>query len=209
MTDPAKYREEFWRDIKDSFVVDNINMGPKRKKLIAKIVKENNIKSVLELGCCSGGNLKAIREVNPDIKIVGFDINEKAIAYAKEVEKIDAEFVVGSIYDLSKFEDKSFDLVFTCAVLVHIPSEKIEDIIKNMKRMSRKFIFNIESNGKSRVMTVANDVPYAWWTDYVSIYKSLGLQPKISGIEKILPKTKIGVASHIISGGIDGSELKY
>jgi ubiquinone/menaquinone biosynthesis C-methylase UbiE len=184
-------------------------MGPKRKAWIANLVKSNGIQSVLELGCCSGGNLKSIRKECGDIKLVGFDINETAIKYAQEIEHVDAEFVVGSLYDLSCFADKSFDLVFTCAVLVHLPESKVSGILSEMARISKHFVFNIEMNGKDYVMTESDGVPYAWVTDYKGRYEAMGLKAKTRTMESLIGnKDKIGVARDLVWCDLVDKELK-
>lgn len=57
-----------------------------RQILLSKIVEENldKINSVLEIGCCSGSNLIAIRKIAPNIKLCGIDINKAAIESGKK-----------------------------------------------------------------------------------------------------------------------------
>jgi SAM-dependent methyltransferase len=208
--DIAEDREKFWEDVGEKFYKKNLTIAKYRTPFIANIVKRNNIKSVLELGCNSGRNLKAIYEQCPDVKVVGVDICEEAIKYAQEVDNNKAEFIIGSLYDLSDFEDDSFDLVFTSSVLFHIPSDKAPGIIAEQKRIARGFIFNIECHGSDgKVIVKREGTPHQWSTDYIKIYKNLGLKPKIEDMLKVLPKQKTGSATHIISAGLDGRELIY
>jgi ubiquinone/menaquinone biosynthesis C-methylase UbiE len=198
--DIAEDRENFWgQEAGAKFYKKNLKIAPYRTPFIANMVKVNNAGSVLELGCNVGRNLAEINKVCPDVKITGFDISEEAMQYAKEVENNPAEFIVGSIYDLSDFEDNSYDMVFTSSVLFHIPTERVLPIIKEMKRIASKFIFNIERYTKSERIVVWRDgTPHQWGTDYVKAYVEAGLDPTLRGMHKLLPKEKVGGASHLI-----------
>ena len=208
--DIAKDREKFWEGVGEKFYKKNLTIAKYRTPFIANIVEKNGITSVLELGCNSGRNLKAIYERCPGVKVVGVDICEEAIKHAQEVDKNKAEFIIGSLYDLSSFEDASFDLVFTSSVLFHIPSDKAPGIIAEQKRIAKRFIFNIECHGPDgKIIVKREGIPHQWSTDYVKIYKGLGLKPKIEDMLKVLPKQKTGSATHIISAGLDEQELIY
>ncbi len=209
--DIAKNREGFWKDeVRAYFYENNPRTGTYRKRFIADIVKQNNITSVLELGCSSGGNLMTIHKSCPDVKITGFDICEDAIKHAKEVEGNPAEFVIGSLYDLSGFDDNSFDLVFTSSVLFHIPTDKVKGIIAEQMRIAKRFIFNIERHGKKESVFIERQgIPHQWVTNYIKIYQELGLKPKTDDMAKKFAGKKIGGATHIISAGLDGNELRY
>ena len=210
--DIAKNREAFWKeDVRDYFIENNPATGAFRKRFIAKIVEDNNIKSVLELGCNSGGNLMAIHKRMPDVDINGFDICERAISHAINVEKNPAKFTTGSLHDdLDQYDDDSFDLVFTSSVLFHIPSERIFDIISNQKRIAKRFIFNIERYGNNNSVYIERrGIPHQWTTNYVEIYKSLGLECQLTSMEKKFPGKKHGSATHIISSSLSDENMIY
>lgn len=208
--DIAKNREEFWgKEAGEKFYKKNLTVAKFRTPFIAKMIKINGAKSVLELGCNVGRNLAAIHKLSPDIRITGFDIAEDAIQYAKEVEKNPAEFIVGSLYDLSQFDDNSFDIVFTSSVLFHIPSEKVPGVIKEMSRIASKFIFNIERHSKvEKAVVWREEVPHQWTADYEQAYKNAGLDPVIHGMQQLLPKQKMGGATHLIYASLTNTSFK-
>ena len=82
--DLIKNRENFWKEIKDDYYLNNTNNSMQRKKWFAKVVKIYNPKSVLEIGCNEGVNLREIHKIDPRIKLAGIDIHEHAIKYAKK-----------------------------------------------------------------------------------------------------------------------------
>lgn len=154
-----------------------------RRNYFSKIVELNEISSILELGCNEGANLDHISK-RSTAKLVGIDICENAIRYGKDVENINADLRVGSIYDLSQFKDNEFDLVFTCGVLMHILSKKIPGILSEMIRISKRFIFHVENNSKSSDEVVKYvkvveggkeiDVPHVSLHNYKNAYKGIG-----------------------------------
>jgi len=108
--------------------------------LIYNIVKMGNFKSVLEVGCGIGNNLEKIQEKCP--KICGIDINEETLKTAKSLYPF-VDFKKGSVYDLP-FKDGEFELVFTRGILIHVdPNDRIK-ALKELVRVSSKFIVNIE-----------------------------------------------------------------
>lgn len=175
----CKDRQDFWENL-HNYYKTNTSQATYRREYIANIMYDNNIKSVLELGCNSGGNLLFISRKCANINITGLDISKDAIEYGKEIEKNPANMIVGSLYDLGQFKDNSFDMVFTCTVLTHVPSEKVEGVIREMIRISRNFVMNIEDHKsinkpywyKGKIP--ANGIPHRWETNYVDIYQKIG-----------------------------------
>jgi 2-polyprenyl-3-methyl-5-hydroxy-6-metoxy-1,4-benzoquinol methylase len=148
--------QNHWKNTNDysSSGYENFKLG--RRKYLANRIVELKPKSVLEIGCFGGYNLREINNLDPDIELTGFDINSNALAYAKnKLPKINT--VNGSIYELSKyFEENQFDIVFTAGVLIHIPcftnkveTENIRDISANISRIANQFIFHAEHHGES------------------------------------------------------------
>ena len=170
MSDIAQNRESFWKNIPSGYYENNTSEGVWRKAYIRDIARVNKLSSVLELGCNSGGNLLYIIKKVPNIQAVGLDICENALAHGKK-EGNRAQLLAGSIYDLSRFEKNSFDMVFTSCVLIHIPPEKIKGIIKEMKRISKFFTIHMEHHSEEECVTrYHNDNPHRWAHNYIKAY---------------------------------------
>ncbi len=85
--------------------------------------------TVLDIGCGTGVKSKYLS--NKGFKVTGMDFSEKMIEIAKkEVPNVD--FVVGDIYELDSYKNK-FDAVFAQAVLLHIPKQKVLEILEKFK----------------------------------------------------------------------------
>lgn len=79
---------------------------------------------VLECGCGTGAQTAIIARANPDARIVSFDLSPgsaaRARARAEAAGHGNAAFHAGDIFRLP-FRDSSFDHVFVCFVLEHLP----------------------------------------------------------------------------------------
>ncbi len=105
---------------------------------IKDAVKDLNIKSVLEIGCGLGNNLKNF----DGLQVTGIDLSEHAIEIAKQkLPKF--RFYVGNVLQIPLQE--TFDLVFSSAVIEHIPPPLLDQAFKEMFRVSNKYILNIEA----------------------------------------------------------------
>lgn len=129
-----------------------------RRKELAKLILEFNPKTVLEIGCLGGYNLREIHKLSPSVKLTGYDINARALEYAKS--KLDViETIHGSIHDLADvLNGQTFDVIFTAGVLIHIPSwdvtnrsvnkHYISNIIDNLCKHSNLGIVHAEEHGE-------------------------------------------------------------
>lgn len=137
---------------------DSRNHGH-RSFFIEKISAFYPFSNILEIGCNCGPNLYLLAKKFPGIEIVGIDINPGAIQKGNELfaqEGIsNVKLSVAKADELEQFQDKSFDIVFTDAVLIYIGRDKIQRIVKEMVRIARKGLILVErhcfdSNNKDR-----------------------------------------------------------
>jgi len=139
--------------------------------------------SILEVGCNCGPNLYLLAKRFPTSKIVGIDINPMAVQKGKEwlaQEGIsNVELFVGKADDLGQFQNKSFDVVFSDAVLIYIGPDKIEKVIAEMLRVAGRALILLEwhcFNFKSKPLGI-----YVghWARDYVALLKKFIPEEKI------------------------------
>lgn len=204
----GKIKQKLWENIGSKYYKNNTTnkSAQFRREFISRIVKQNGINSVLE--CNSGSNLLYIHKLCPNVKSVGIDICKDALDFGKDVEKNPAELIHKSIYDLHDFKNDSFDLVFTCGVLAHIPSLEIDKIIKNMCRISKKYVFNIELHGENDVpqsYDVDNN-PHVWTTNYKSVYSNIGIDMKKIVMATLFPGQKHSVAKHLMIANVNNGQ---
>lgn len=98
------------------------------------------INSCLEVGC-NAGNQLALLQLQGFANLYGIDIQSDAVEKAKKLKNI--HIVKGSAFDLP-FKDNYFDLVFTTGVLIHISPRDIKRVMKEIYRVSKKYIWGFE-----------------------------------------------------------------
>ena len=95
----------------------------------------SDIHTVLEVGCNRGDNLGAF-----DCDVVGVEPN----LYARKIARERGYGVMDAPAHSLPFPDNTFDLVFTVGVLIHIPPYALEPSLKEIFRVSRRYILAVE-----------------------------------------------------------------
>jgi len=163
-------RQRFWQSA-PSDNIENYHGDPTgRRKWFARVVVALKPKSVLELGCNEGANLRAIHELDPSIELAGIDINEAATAYARGALP-SANIITGSLYDARKYFPERFDLVFTMGVFIHIPPEGLSAARDQARALGKMVVHCEENEMVGRVLKRdAAGVPVRWTHNYSQLY---------------------------------------
>lgn len=105
--------------------------------------------SILEIGCGYGKLLGALRK-RLDVPLTGVDFSptqlERGHAYLRGLDGIT---MLQSSGEELPFEDGSFDLVVTSAVILHNPPEVAEKIRREVVRVARRYAAHNEETGRS------------------------------------------------------------
>lgn len=88
---------------------------------------------VLDVG--SGNGRDAELFCDHGYQVTGVDISTKLLEVARRREPR-ASFVRGSVYELP-FKDASFDGVWACASLLHVPKDRIQEALAEIRRVLR------------------------------------------------------------------------
>ena len=94
---------------------------------------------MLELGCNNGRNLEALRKIDVKFELKGYEINETAIKEAQKKFDVSKKSISSNLQN-----SKSYDLVFTKGVLIHIPPNKLDRVYSNMYNLSKKYLLVAE-----------------------------------------------------------------
>ncbi len=169
---------EYWNQYAEN---SNSNYNEEIAKFIRDLAVSLRAQSILEVGCNSGNDLKLFAQ---EIDVSGIDLNESAIRKASQ-SLPHFKFRVGSITELP-FEDSSFDFVFTRNVLNYVGDENMERSVKELFRVSRKYILNVEyfSDNESQIPNASistwNRNMYKRWLDFkVKIISNVDMHEEI------------------------------
>jgi 2-polyprenyl-3-methyl-5-hydroxy-6-metoxy-1,4-benzoquinol methylase len=112
-------------------------------KQLVKLIQEvyTPDMKVLDVGCASGHYYNGLKRINKDIKYFGIDPTVPYIEFAKKafLDNPNVTFELGDIFEIDKKHYNSFDIVFCCNVILHLPSFQVP--LKNLLLSSKKYCF--------------------------------------------------------------------
>ena len=110
--------------------------------LFKQIMKStNNVNSIIELGCNTGLNLRALQRIDQKLDLTGYDINEKSLNVARTSTK--ASIINATIID-DLTQEAQVDLTFTKTVLIHINPNFLQNVYNNLFKLSKRYIMVAE-----------------------------------------------------------------
>jgi len=145
-------QELFWSgEFGDQYTDRNSNIeqltlkkfGISRTMMNQQFLSDLDIKNVLEVGCNRGEQLNLLWLGNDNIEdFYGIDINEHALWEARK-RNPNLNHLKGSALDIP-FKDNYFDLVYTSGVLIHIHPDNLKQVMSEIYRVSKKYIWGME-----------------------------------------------------------------
>jgi len=142
----AYYEKEWSTKEVESYYWQSV--GHAHRKLLVETISKYHPASALEIGCNTAPNLYLLAKNNHDIKLYGLDVSESSIQEGRkrlaEASIRNVSLGLGKADDLSGFADRSFDVVFSDAVLIYVGRDKIDRVIDEMIRVARKAIILCE-----------------------------------------------------------------
>lgn len=140
---------EFWEEYAQNA---DSHYNEEFAKFIRDLVISLRCNSVLEVGCNAGNDLKLFPE---NMDVFGVDSNEKIIDIAKKrLPQVD--FKNGKVTKLP-FDDSSIDLTFTHSFFNYLEDNEIDDGVKELFRVSKKYIVNCEIFGEDNIIEEQNN----------------------------------------------------
>lgn len=137
-------QEEFWagdfgdqyisRNESDSLLSSNIALFAKVFSSLDKLPS-----SVMELGANIGMNIKALQKLLPNATFDAVEINKQA---CEILSQTGCEVIQSSIIDAAT--SKTYDLVFSKGVLIHLMPDQLVPTYKKMYEWSQRFILIAE-----------------------------------------------------------------
>jgi ubiquinone/menaquinone biosynthesis C-methylase UbiE len=131
--------------------------APHRLRLLDE-VRRLQPKSLLEVGCHCGPNLRLIGASCPECELRGFDCNAGAIESGKAwlaEAGVPAELRVGDLPGaLAEYGTGSVEWVMSCYVLVYVPPGQLVDTLREMWRVASKGLVLFEWAAFSEQMYV-------------------------------------------------------
>lgn len=162
---------------------------------VLNVISELNIQSVCEIGAGYGEVSKYIFNSNPSLDITCVEHNKGYLKQLKEHFEnkiwampphiyVKATAIHDSFPYLNSLKSDAYDLVFTCAVMMHIPFIAAARSAIEIVRVSKKYILHVENKNDGNnwynmaVITPAGMSSFAnnVGVDYVKLYERLGVK---------------------------------
>jgi 2-polyprenyl-3-methyl-5-hydroxy-6-metoxy-1,4-benzoquinol methylase len=101
-------------------------------RFVIERIQTLSFDSLLDVGCGDGRLLWEVRQRFPDKDLVGIDVSEQAIRFARAMSP-NVEYVCGDVSDPAILA-KEFDVITLIEVLEHIPPDRIQPFIRGLHK---------------------------------------------------------------------------
>jgi pseudaminic acid biosynthesis-associated methylase len=171
---------DFWRGSFGSEYTQRNRVNWEARRSFWELILENTAaRSVLEVGCNAGWNLRALRAVDPTLKLRGVDVNADALAEAKR-EVLDARELPAA--QVGHCWPRHFDLVFTAGVLIHVAPEHIVDTMRSIARASSRYVLAVEYESVNEDwVEYRGHRDRLWRRPFGEMYEAMGLDIVLTG----------------------------
>lgn len=126
------------------------SLGVRHRELLAAIVRELQVETLLEIGCHCGPNLVKLAEANPQLHAQGIDVNADAIAagqrwlqhcgLSKRVKLSQHRFPDGT----AALPSGGFDVVLSCYTLAYVAPADLDASLYEMGRLAARAVILAE-----------------------------------------------------------------
>lgn len=164
-------RNNFTPQKLDRFYVESL--GISRSQINKDFIGNLNLKNTLEVGCNIGIQINMLQKHKHKLgQIYGIELLPEAVEEAKANTK-NCNIIQASTFDIP-FKDNYFDLVFTSGVLIHINPRDIPKALKEIHRVSKKYIWGYEFYAPQHENTVyRGHSDRQWRAPFAQIYLDL------------------------------------
>jgi pseudaminic acid biosynthesis-associated methylase len=138
-------QEEFWAGAFGNDYTDrnshDLLLRSKLIRLQRILSRTTSVQSIVELGCNRGLNLQALKLLDSTLELQGYEINSTA---AQKADGLSLGSIICATITQPIKNNRDFDLSFTSGVLIHIHPDKLDQVYKNLVKLSRRYILIIE-----------------------------------------------------------------
>jgi len=136
---PRTELEQLWSGaFGDEYTQRNAAAHESRGPFWERLLADYEPRSVLEVGCNLGANLRWIVQHVDRRQVVGVEVNDGALARLR-ADDPQMNAIYGSAGSLP-FRDGAFDLVFTMGVLIHIAKDDLPAAMSEIVRCSGRYV---------------------------------------------------------------------
>ncbi|MBM3559398.1 MAG: methyltransferase domain-containing protein [Alphaproteobacteria bacterium] len=149
MTPPANPIDRWKGEFGDAYVARNVAdkaIVSVMRGVFARVLAPVSMappRSILEVGCNIGINLRALRLLG-DAELFAVEPNVTARRRVLADGIVDAAHLFDATGDALPMADATVDLAFTAGVLIHIPEPHLQATMREIHRVSRRYVLCME-----------------------------------------------------------------
>jgi len=165
---PEDKNEAQWSSMWKQLRVEDILKEPSHQEIVDNVAQHITLKgqSFLEVGCGTGATGMSLAQYGAEMTLL--DKSQESLKLSKKVlhhQGLSGVFVHGDMFDLP-FPDNSFDVVGSFGVLEHFSAQEIVQAIREMKRVSKRYIVTTVPNARCAFYRVAK-----WWAEKTNTWQ--------------------------------------
>lgn len=140
----------------------------------AQMLKLTEARSVLEVGCNAGWNLRAMRAIDRGLDLVGVDLNRDALAEATAAGLEVHQMHGATVADVWPAH---YDLVFTAGVLIHVPTNNLGEVMRAIADASKRYVVAVEyASAVEEPVEYRGHTDRLWRRPFGALYEDAGLK---------------------------------
>jgi len=184
-------RKEAVDDVSGDYQYGALHHGTKSQRLwhrqkieiIGRYLHNKSYGNNCDAGCGSGVVADFVSSVLPESKVVGYDINERSIAFAlRKFKKKNLQFCLKNLLEKERNEENCFDFVYSLEVIEHFCFEDV-----------KKYLAVLFHIGKANARFFITTPDYrSMWPLIEWSMDSLKLTPRMAGHQHL---TKFTIAT--------------
>lgn len=146
------------------------NYGVTREQMNLEFIGELSTDlKILEVGTNSGNQLALLQKMGFK-NLYGIEINEHAVELARQRLR-GINIIHGSAFDIP-FKDNYFDIVYTAGVLIHVSNQDVNNVISEMYRCSKKYIWGFEYfSDEAKEVSYRGNTNLLWKADFSDLFR--------------------------------------
>ena len=135
--------------------------GCTRTSIYNKFLPKDKGANILEVGCNCANQIVMLNGLGYALT-TGVEIGKEAVAIARKRNE-NHDIIQGDATEGLPFNDNSHDLVMTCACLSHIPPDKVQAVVTELRRVSKHQVLISE-------YTAGDMQNFCWLHDYNKLF---------------------------------------
>jgi SAM-dependent methyltransferase len=140
-------------------------------RIVERYIHETHARRVLELGCGLGPNSAFLARRNPEVRFEALDLSNKPLKRIANIPNL--RFHCGDYHDLSKFEDKAYDIVFIVEAFCYSKNKlcALREVKKKLQRNGLFIFFDAYETNRVRPFSKSEDIMWKLVTKGMALDK--------------------------------------